>query len=393
LTAWCIIPARGGSKGVPDKNLQPVGGRALVTRAIEAARGADEISVVIVSTDDDRIAEVAREIGATIVSRPHGLAGDESSSESAVLHALEVVAADQRTWPDVTAMVQCTSPFVLPGDIDGTVRLVQRDFDSAFAACRHHGFVWRHREDDTEAVMGVNHDAGARPRRQERPVEYLETGAVYAMRTEGLLEYRHRFFGRIGLHMTSADRALEIDEQSDLTRARLVSSVLDHETRVERLPAVVRALALDFDGVMTDNRVLTLDDGSEGVIANRGDGLGLERLRSCDVSVVVLSKEQNPVVTARCKKLGIEAVQGVDDKLQALRQWASDKGIGLGEVVFVGNDVNDLDVLEAVGCGVVVNDYHPDVLDAADVVLRQRGGHGAVREVCDLIERRLAEGR
>jgi N-acylneuraminate cytidylyltransferase len=144
---------------------------------------------------------------------------------------------------------------------------------------------------------------------------------------------------------------------------------------------------------MTDNRVLTLDDGSEGVIANRGDGLGLERLRSCDVSVVVLSKEQNPVVTARCKKLGIEAVQGVDDKLQALRQWASDKGIGLGEVVFVGNDVNDLDVLEAVGCGVVVNDYHPDVLDAADVVLRQRGGHGAVREVCDLIERRLAEGR
>ena len=114
--------------------------------------------------------------------------------------------------------------------------------------------------------------------------------------------------------------------------------------------------------------------------------MGVSRLRRRGVPMLVLSTEVNPVVAARCGKLGLECVQGVDDKLAALRSIAAERGVGLADVVYVGNDINDRSCLEAVGCAVVPHDAHVSAKAVADIVLASGGGRGAVRELCDMVE-------
>jgi N-acylneuraminate cytidylyltransferase len=142
---------------------------------------------------------------------------------------------------------------------------------------------------------------------------------------------------------------------------------------------------MDFDGVLTDNRVSVDQDGRESVSCSRADGMGLELLRKAGVPLLVLSKEQNPVVAARCKKLRVRCEQGIEAKLPALLAYCAELGIAPEQVVYVGNDINDLECLRAVGCGVAVADSHPEALRAAALVLAANGGAGAVRELCDLI--------
>jgi YrbI family 3-deoxy-D-manno-octulosonate 8-phosphate phosphatase len=155
------------------------------------------------------------------------------------------------------------------------------------------------------------------------------------------------------------------------------------------LPKGVSLLGLDFDGVLTDNRVWIAEDGAESVVCSREDSLGLQMLRDCGVAIVVLTRETSAVVSARCSKLGIPCWQGTEDKATLLNSLAQDRGIRMSETVFLGNDVNDLACMRAAGCGVAVSDAHPRVLEAADLVLGKPGGRGAVRELCELIIARM----
>ncbi|MEQ9461671.1 MAG: HAD hydrolase family protein [Phycisphaeraceae bacterium] len=169
-------------------------------------------------------------------------------------------------------------------------------------------------------------------------------------------------------------------------------SSADHlALRVERLPCPVAALICDFDGVLTDNRVIVREDGLESVVCDRSDGLGLQMVRDSGVAVGVLSKERNPVVSARCKKLGVACIQGIDDKLPVLRKWAEEHGVKMEHLVYIGNDVNDVECLKAAGCGVAVADAYDVAMEASDFVLERSGGYGAVRELCDLILARNAQ--
>jgi N-acylneuraminate cytidylyltransferase len=204
------------------------------------------------------------------------------------------------------------------------------------------------------------------------------------MRTAGFRAANHRFFGRIALHEVPAARTLEIDEPADLARADLLARTPPGDLAA-RLPERVEAVIFDFDGVLTDNKVITHQDGTESVVADRSDGLGIERLREAGFRLVVMSKEQNPVVAARCAKLQIECVQGIRDKGPAMQAWLDAAGIPAAHAIFVGNDVNDLDCLRLAGCGIVVADAHPDTLAAADAVLTRPGGRGAVRELADTL--------
>jgi 3-deoxy-D-manno-octulosonate 8-phosphate phosphatase (KDO 8-P phosphatase) len=154
----------------------------------------------------------------------------------------------------------------------------------------------------------------------------------------------------------------------------------------------IRLVAFDFDGVFTDNAVYVFQDGSEAVRCFRGDGLGLEKLRALGVDVAIISTETNPVVSARARKLGIPCVQGCKDKCAALGDMAREKGISLAEVAFVGNDINDLPCLAAVGLPVIVQDAHPDVIPYGRYRTTSPGGRGAVRELCDLFEDVLKAG-
>jgi len=151
------------------------------------------------------------------------------------------------------------------------------------------------------------------------------------------------------------------------------------------LPKKVKLLAMDFDGVLTDNRVWLNEAGQEQVAANRSDGLGIRMLLKAGVEAIVISMEENPVVAARCKKMGIPFIQRIENKAQALQEILAEHSSSADETVFLGNDTNDLPCFPLVACAVAVADAHPAVLQEADLVLRQRGGHGAVRELCDLI--------
>ncbi|MFJ2948336.1 cytidylyltransferase domain-containing protein [Streptomyces sp. NPDC087226] len=477
-----VIPARGGSKGVPAKNLAPVGGVPLVARAVRECRAARYVTDVVVSTDDQAIAAAARQAGAEVVLRPAAIAGDTATSEAAVLHAMDTHEALHGAPVDVVLLVQCTSPFLIREDIDAVAAAVAtRTADTAVTVAPFHGFIWRDTGDDpvptpftgtgasaepapgaapaataaapaepvsspaadvatapapgaaqaavaesvTTAVapgsfagreaapasdgtpaaagdtrhtspaasaapaaggQGVNHDKAFRPRRQDRPQDFLETGAAYAMDAAGFRTHRHRFFGRTELVRTDPARVLEIDDPHELARARALAPLFDAE-RPGALPTAqdIDAVVLDFDGTQTDDRVLIDSDGREFVSVHRGDGLGIAALRRSGLKLLILSTEQNPVVAARARKLKLPVLHGIDRKDLALKQWCEEQGIAPERVLYVGNDVNDLPCFALVGWPVAVASAHDVVRGAARAVTTLPGGDGAIREIAGWI--------
>jgi N-acylneuraminate cytidylyltransferase len=372
--AVAVIPARGGSKGVPGKNVALVGGVPLVARAVAAALAAG-IEDVRVSTDDARIAAAARAAGASVIDRPAELAHDTASSEAALLHAIDVLAAEG-VRPTALVFLQATSPFIEPEPLGRAVRRVlDGDADSVLSAFETFAFLW------TATGEGVNHDASFRPRRQDREPHFQETGAFYVLRTAGFLQSRFRFFGRVAIEEVAADRAVEIDDAHELELARVLAPVLD--APASSLP--VDALVTDFDGVHTDDAATVHEDGTESVRVSRADGMGVERLRAAGIPLLILSKERNGVVGARAAKLRVPVLQAVDDKAAALTAWLAEQGVDPARCAYVGNDINDLSAMALVGWPVAVADAHPAVQRAARVVLRNRGGHGAVREAAELV--------
>ena len=189
-----VIPARAGSKGLPGKNILEVGGVPLITRAVRSSAASTFVDLVVVSTDDPVLATIAADEGALVLDRPTALCGDEASSESAVLHALDVLREEHGVVPDITVLVQCTSPFIDPADLDAAiVRVVGGEADSAFSAVETYGFLWR-RATRRGGARGQPRPGASAPTAGPRP-HLLETGAFYVMRTDGFRAARHRFFG------------------------------------------------------------------------------------------------------------------------------------------------------------------------------------------------------
>ncbi|WP_114560613.1 acylneuraminate cytidylyltransferase [Desertihabitans aurantiacus] len=392
MTCIAIIPARGGSQGVPGKNLRPIGGIPLVARAVLSCRAASGIDHVFVSTDDAQIAAAAREAGAEIIHRPAELAGNTASSESALLHALDDV-AERGIDPQIMVFVQCTSPFIRAEDLDTGVAMVRDGAaDSVFSGIETYEFLWRDADETlppgTGQVVGQNHDASHRPRRQDRRPDFRETGAFYVMRTDGFRRAKHRFFGRTSVVPVSELTSLEIDTVEELELADAFARVFDrgvHDGPATPDPIDVDAVITDFDGIHTPDTAYVDQDGRETVRVSRADGLGVSFLRRAGVPFLILSRERNPVVSARARKMSVDVLQGVDDKATAIRSWIEEHGLDPQRVAYVGNDVNDLGPLSVVGWPVAVPEAHPLVLRAARVVLTRPGGEGAVRELCERV--------
>ncbi len=378
-----LIPARGGSKGIPQKNLRRVGGIPLLAHTIAHARGTPEISRTIVSTDDAEIARVATEHGAEVVVRPAEISGDTASSEAALLHVLDHLKITEGYEPELVVFLQATSPLRRPDDISRAIgTLLAEGADSLFSAYRQHGFLWR--REGSAPPTSFSYDYRARPRRQDVAEELVENGSIYVFRPYVLREGGNRLGGRIAVHIMDPADSFQVDEPADLElmeRLLLTRRALPDQRTLRG----VRLLVLDFDGVMTDNRVLVDQDGRESVACHRGDGWGIARLRDAGVPVMVLSTERNPVVAARGRKLGVECVHGCDDKLAALMQSVAERRLGPADVAYVGNDVNDLSCMRWAGVPIAVADAEPEVRRAARLVTTRRGGYGAVREVAEWI--------
>lgn len=217
-----IIPARGGSVGIPRKNLQRVGGETLVARAVRSARVSTGIHRVFVSTDDAEITDEARRAGAFTIDRPTGLSTATASSESALLHAMSSL--DRA--PHIVVMLQATSPFIDPRDLDAAVsRVAHGEADVVFSAVATPVFLWRPAGPGSSGWEGVNHDAAVRPRRQDLPPQVAETGAFYVMRGDGFRAAQHRFFGRVEPQLVDERFAVDIDTEVELEIARALASV------------------------------------------------------------------------------------------------------------------------------------------------------------------------
>lgn len=384
MTPICIIPARGGSKGLPRKNVLPLCGRPLLAWNVLAALEACGAGNVFVTTDDAEISAVGAHYGARIIQRPAELAADKASSESALVHALGEIRTLEGGLPDYFLFLQCTSPLTTSKDLrDVMGALHASNADCAFSATPSHRFLWRSNADNSAA--GINHDSRVRLRRQDRESEYAENGAIYAMRTSGFLETKHRFFGKTIIHAMPEERSCEIDSPTDFKIAEILLRERLQRDRRKLIPRSPAAVVFDFDGVMTDNSVLTGQDGNEFVACDRSDGLGLAALRKAGIRLQVISTEENPVVAARCAKLKIPCIHGVEDKARRLAQWLAEEGIDPARSIYVGNDRNDAGCMELVGCPVAVTDAYPEARQRALIVLEREGGKGAVRELCDLI--------
>ena len=148
----------------------------------------------------------------------------------------------------------------------------------------------------------------------------------------------------------------------------------------------IQGVIFDFDGVFTDNGVIVSEDGQEFVKCSRLDGIGLSMLRDREIPSVVISSEKNPVVLRRCEKLNIEAHNGIIDKVATAKAWADREQVELKKCCFLGNDINDLPLLNAVGYPFIVNDAVASLVETKRFQrLKSRGGSGAVRELCEML--------
>ena len=369
--ALTIIPARGGSKGIPRKNLWRFNGKPLICWSIEAAQAAELVGPVVVSTDDAEIAEVSRAAGAEVVMRPAAISSDVASSEDALLHALENLDAP----PDLTVFLQCTSPLTHSGDIDDCIRtLIEADADSAFTAAETHRFIWSHKENAT----GVNHDGAERRRRQDLETEYSENGAVYVMRTRGFLRSRHRFFGKTVISEMPPTRSWEIDSQEDI---RIVQALATLSAR--QFPEDIVAVVLDLDGDGTEDVFRQSDRERRGSPIVSGDEWGIDRLKDAGLRIAVLSGARNTVVHDGYEKIGIGSIPGPGSgKLARFTAWCEEHGVRQDSTVYLGEDV---DCLASAPVGVVPGDAHSTARQVADWILSRKAGKGAIRELCDLI--------
>lgn len=355
--------------------MRRIGGQTLLARAIESAFATPSVLDVVVSTDHPEIKAEALAHGATVIDRPADIAGDTSSSESVLLHALGTL----DVLPQITVFIQCTSPIIDPADLQGAITTVASGAaDVSFAVVPDHGFHWTC--DEMGAAHASGHTAAIRPRRQDREPRFRETGAFYVMDTTGFLEAEHRFFGSVAVAQVPEEHGIDIDTEADLELARW---------RLARTAPVsgidVDALVTDFDGVHTADTAYLNQDGSEAVRVSRSDGMGISLLKKAGIHLLILSTETNPVVTARATKLGVEVAQSVSDKATVLNQWILDRGLDPARVAYLGNDVNDLDAMHQVGWPLTVADARDSVHAAARHRLTRPGGLGAVREAADLI--------
>jgi len=401
-----LIPARGGSKGIPRKNIRPFAGHPLIAYSIAAALQAETAMRVIVSTDDEEIASVARAWGAeTPFMRPAELAGDDTGDLPVFIHALQWLAENENYRPDVVIQLRPTSPLRPRDCVDAAIRilLAHTGADSVrgvVPAGQNPYKMWRLTQGEDGPMRNLLELEGTgepyNAPRQALPPVYWQTGHIDAIRASVILA--GSISGKTIYPLLINPRfAVDLDNLTDWVRAEGLVTLGGLEMvwpgRPQRpFPEKIELLVLDFDGVVTDNRVWTDDQGREMVAALRSDSLRLVDLREAEVAVVILSSEANPVVMARARKMGVEAIHGVGihEKGRALRELLEARSIDRSRVVYAGNDLNDLPCFAIAGWAVAVADAYPEVLRAADYVTSKPGGFGAVREICDIILKQVS---
>jgi N-acylneuraminate cytidylyltransferase len=219
----CIIPARGGSKRIPRKNLLRIAGKPLVVHSIEHGLAAS-VDRVVVSTDDKEIAAVSKRAGAEVVMRPPAISTDKATSESALRHVLDAIGD-----PDLVVFLQATSPVRRRTDIDRAVTQLRKErLDSLFSACENNKLLWQL---GPRGPRSLNYDYTKRKREQDFHPEFRENGSIYVFKPSILRSANNRLGGRIGVYVMPEWASFQVDQPWE---CRLIEWILRNQRSLER---------------------------------------------------------------------------------------------------------------------------------------------------------------
>lgn len=376
-----IIPARGGSKSIPYKNIKEFAGRPLIYWTLRAANDSDVVDSVLIPTDLPRIKKIVdgfRFKKVAAVKRSKASATDSASSETVLTET-----AKKYRFKDLI-FLQATNPFIKAGDIDKAYKLYkQHRYGSLMSAVPQKRFIWDMRDG---AASALNYDYKNRPRRQDFRAFFVENGAFYITSRENLLKFKNRLSGKIGIYPMEPCSYFELDEPADWETAEAVFLKKGMHLKEGLNLNAIKLLVLDVDGVFTDGGVYLTRDGERMLKFSRIDGKGIVEFLKAKKSIFVISAEESPIAAKRMEKLKIkEYLFGVKEKWPALRKYLAKNNINLEETAFIGDDIQDLPIIERVGFSACPANAVVKVKNRVDYICRNSGGAGAIREVVDLI--------
>ena len=377
-----FIPVRGGSKSIPLKNIKPFCGKPLVCWNIEALENTSEVDEIIVATDSDEIENTVKSFNypkTRIYRRSAENACDTASTESVML---EYINAAQLHDDNVFMLVQATSPLTTSVDFKGGLKLYfDEGFDSILTCVRNYRFFWN--EDGTSK----NYDYKSRPRRQNFDGMLMENGAFYINTVKNIKFSGNRLSGKIGIYEMPEYTAAEIDEPDDWVV--LENLMRRHILHKQNASHNIKLFLSDVDGTLTDGGMYYSENGDELKKFNTHDGMGFQMLRERGIKTGIITSENTKIVENRAKKLKIDfLVQGKRNvgKLEAVRQVCNELGISLKDVAYIGDDINDIELLSEVGYAACPADACAEVKNVYYInVMCRKGGEGCVRELVEKI--------
>lgn len=380
-----FIPARGGSKSIPLKNIKKIAGKPLIFWAIEAAIGCSKIDKVYLSTDSEQIIDVAKNFQHEkfeIIHRSPETATDVASTESAMLEFTELYNFEN------IILIQATSPLLVSKDLESAIKIFEdTKADSLLSVVEQQRFIWNKSSDCF--AKPFNYDPLYRPRRQDFEGYLVENGAFYITQNKLLQNTRCRISGNIAYYKMPEETYYEIDEPADwkIIEKLLLSRDNVNQFLIQKLKNI-KLFVTDVDGVMTDCGMYYTEKGDELKKFNTRDGMGIQLLREKGIKTAIITKENSKIVLNRAKKLKIdELYQGTEDKLAVFEELRKKYNFDYSEIVYVGDDINDIPVLEKVGVSFCPSDAVNEVKDVCDYVLSKKGGHGVIREIVNIFFR------
>ncbi|KAL1275749.1 hypothetical protein QQF64_035372, partial [Cirrhinus molitorella] len=376
-----LILARGGSKGIPLKNIKMLAGVPLIGWVIRAALDSGVFDSVWVSTDHDAIARVATAWGAKVHRRSPEVSKDSSSS-------LETIQEFSRVNPDVDVIcnIQATSPCLHPRHLKEAVEYITKEgCDSVFSVVRRHHFRWQEvKKGGCQCTTALNLDPACRPRRQDWAGELCENGSFY-FATKKLVKKGLLQGGKMKYFEMKPEHSVDIDVDIDWPVAE--QRVLRYGYFGKDKPEVVKLLFCNVSGCLTDGQIYMSANGEEMVSINTRDQAGIEMLKKGDVEVILIEKDSitEALAAKLSKRMSCELLHNMDDKLKKVQELMEEKRLEWKEVAYLGNDEPDINCLELAGLSAVPLDAPTVALNQAKYICRNAAGHGAVREFAEHI--------
>lgn len=383
-----FIPVRGGSKSIPLKNIRYIGGRPLVYWVIKAASECNYIDKIYVATDSMEIKKTVEDFSSEIekgsraeiliIGRSEESASDTASTEFAMLE----FARDNNF--DNIVLIQATSPLLTGHDLDrGFEAFEDGKTDSVLSVVPQKRFVWEKNPDGFSKP--INYDLFHRPRRQEFDGYLVENGAFYITSKEALMRSHNRVSGNIKTVEMGEDSYWEIDEPEDWI---LIENLLEKKKHADIMQGIpkIKLFLSDCDGCMTDGGMYYSEKGDEMKKFNTKDGVGFSLLRNEGILTGIVTGENVELNCRRAKKIKVDILErGCIDKLAVINKICLKLGIALENVAYVGDDINDLEVIRKVGFGCCPSDACEQVKRASAYIAHARGGEGVIREVAEII--------